>query len=112
MSTADVQLGTITLHDVEQILDKMRDRIHSHVQAGRRKCILNERFLHHMFSCEVGKLCEQRAVDLWQSLLLEPEYPTGEKFRRKEIDLRDPDATARNAIGRGKAGSHPLSGRA
>ena len=105
MPAANDQPNMITVNDVEQILDNMLAGVCTHIQGGRREKILNERFLDHMFSCEVGKVCERKGVDLWQNLVLEPECPTGIKFRRDAIDLDDPDATARNAIGKGKAGN-------
>ncbi len=99
----------MNLDDVKSILEKMLQRTERLISAGRRDEILNERFLHHTFSWEVGKLWEARnpgqGSDMWDALFLAPEAKTSQKFRRKGIKLGDAAGTRANAIGTGRRGN-------
>lgn len=96
---------SMTLPDVEGILTGMVDRCAGLVSQGRRDDLLNERFFHHMFSWDVARWYGERGVCVWDHLLLAPEYPTTQKFRRAGIDLTNEAATLLNTIGNGRSGN-------
>jgi hypothetical protein len=93
------------LHDVALIIQQMVERVERLVKQGRRGELLNERFLHHMFSAAICDWYRQHDIDLWDSLILAPEHPTTVKFLRSEIKLTDPEGTLKNAIGFGRSGN-------
>lgn len=93
------------LQEVESILAGILDRSAALVSKGQRNGLLNERFFHHMFSWEVARWYGERGLSVWDHLLLAPECPTTQKFRRAGIDLADGDATFLNAIGNGRSGN-------
>ncbi len=95
----------LSLPDVEGILTAMVDRCAALVSGGRRDDLLNERFFHHMFSWEVARWYGERGLSVWDHLLLAPECPTTQKFRRAGIDLADEAATRLNAVGGGRSGN-------
>jgi hypothetical protein len=95
----------LTLQGVEGILVGMVDRCAALVVQGRREDLLNERFFHHMFSWDVARWYGERGLNAWDHLLLTPEGPTTQKFRRAGIDLSDGGATLLNAIGDGRSGN-------
>jgi hypothetical protein len=95
----------VNIEDVKTILERIIGRTERLIAAGRRQEILNERFFHHMFSWEVGKLLESRNEDLWGSLFLAPEAKTRLKFRRKGIKVGDAEFTKANAIDTGRSGN-------
>jgi hypothetical protein len=95
----------VDIEDVKVILEKIVTRTQNLIASGRRQEILNERFFHHMFSWEVGKLLESRNEDLWDSLFLAPEAKTRLKFRRKGIKVGDAEFTKANAIDTGRSGN-------
>lgn len=91
--------------DVEGIISDMVERCAALVSKGRRGELLNERFFHHMFSWEVGRWYSERGQDVWDHLLLAPEHPTSEKFRRACINLADEASIFESAIGNGRSGN-------
>ncbi len=104
-STSEASRPNMTLGDVGGILAEVVDRCALLVSQGRRSDLLNERFYHHMFSWEVARWYGERGVGVWDHLLLSPECPTVQKFRREGIDLADEATTLLNAIGAGKSGN-------
>ena len=96
---------TFSAEDVGGVIDLLLGRVVRLVGHGRRAELLNERFLHHMFSWELGKLCESKGADMWDRLFLAPECPSDQKFRWDFINLDDDEATRQNAVGIGKAGN-------
>ncbi len=96
---------SISSETVEHIIARIVERCEVLVRAGRRTEILNERYLHHMFSWEVGQWYANHNIDPWEHLLIAPECPTSRKFRRGGIDLDDDAATMANAIDQGKCGN-------
>ena len=95
----------ISTGDVKGLVETILHRVVRIVQQQKRSELLNERFLHHMFAWELGKLYERRGLDMWDHLLLAPECPSDQKFRWDAINLDDDDATRLNAIGDGKCGN-------
>ena len=104
-ATSQASRPNMTIGEVSGILDEMMDRCASLVSQGKRNELLNERFFHHMFSWEVARWYAERGVGVWDHLLIAPECPTAQKFRRAGIDLKDEAATLLNAIGEGKSGN-------
>ena len=100
-----IALPQIVICDVERIVHQLVVLGERLVSQGRRGEILNERFWHHMFSWELGRWYSQRGVNHWENLLLAPECPTAEKFRRAGIDRTDEQTTQANAIGVGRSGN-------
>jgi hypothetical protein len=96
---------SISIENVEIIIARIVERCEVLVRAGRRTEILNERYLHHMFSWEVGQWYAGHNIDPWEHLLIAPECPTSRKFRREGIDVDDNAATMANAIDQGKSGN-------
>lgn len=95
----------MNIQDIQYILDGMVERCTKLVSQGRRDELLNERFFHHMFSWDVARWYDERGMSVWDDLLLAPEYPTTQKFRRAGINLADETATALNALGSGRSGN-------
>jgi hypothetical protein len=95
----------MTCQDLEGILVSIVDRCVGLVSQGRRDALLNERVFHHMSLGDVVRWYGERGVNIWDHLLLAPECPTAQEFRRAGIDLADEAATGLNAIGNGRSGN-------
>jgi hypothetical protein len=57
-----------------------------------------------MFSNLVASHFSKKGVDIWESLLLVPEFPTQEKFHWKDMDLSNAENTRKHGVGKGKSG--------
>lgn len=90
--------------ELESILDDILSRTWKLIQNGRRGDILNERFFHHMFSTLTASYLSKKGEDIWESLLLVPEFPTQERFRWSDLRLNDAEYTRRYAVGKGVSG--------
>ncbi len=92
----------MTLEYVIRAINRTDATVRTLIESGRRAEILNERYLHHMFS---SYFCSELPGFNWNDLLIKPEYPTDFPFSRKHIELNDPDYTRKNAIDTGRQGN-------
>lgn len=94
--------------ELESIFDKILNKSSKLIENKKHGNILNERVFHHMFSNEVSSYFSEKKIDIWESLLLLPEYPTDEKFTWKFVDKyfeKDDAKRAREeGVGKGRAG--------
>ena len=94
----------MNIAELESIIDEILNRSKKLIREGRRDDILNERFFHHMFSSLVASHFSKNGVDLWESLLLAPEFPTQEKFHWDDMVLSDVEKTRKHGVGKGGVG--------
>ncbi len=96
------------IEELESISNKILNKSETLIKNEKRRDIRNERVFHHMFSSYVYSHFSEKNVDIWESLLLIPEYPTQEKFRwksiRKYFKLSDVENASKEGVGKGKAG--------
>lgn len=99
------QEHTISMSDIVSILDRILARVASRVAQGSRGHVANERFLHHMFSTELDRLCSKHGLDMWDAGILIPECPSADAFSRDQIDLGDVGSTRQKALRAGRRGN-------
>jgi len=97
--------------ELESIFDEILDKSKKLIQNARRNDILNERVFHHMFSSLVASHFSNKCVDIWEPLLLIPEFRTKEKFCWKDIKLSDVEHTRKYGMGKGKRGNFDFAMR-
>jgi hypothetical protein len=57
-----------------------------------------------MFSTLIASHFSKKGIDIWESLLLVPEFPTKENFCWKDIKLSNVERTRKHGVGKGKSG--------
>lgn len=93
------------IEDLEPIFDEILNKSEKLIKNGKREEILNERIFHHMFSNEVSSYFLEKKVDIWDSLLLVPEYPTSMKFNWEIVKLSNAKHAREEGLGKGKRGN-------
>lgn len=95
--------------ELKSILDSIVRKSETLIQAGRRDDIRNERIYHHMFSNLISSCFAKKDINIWDSLLLQPESPTTKKFTWKYINLKNLAHTKKYVINRGQSGQFDFS---
>ncbi|BBM83357.1 hypothetical protein [Candidatus Uabimicrobium amorphum] len=97
----------MNIREIQSILNSMVERSQNWVQNNVK--IPNERVYHHLFSSLLTEHCNDKGLDIWESLIISPEHKTEQQFSWSEVQLGSVTNTRKKALGNGRAGNIDLA---